>query len=394
MDEMNKVNERPNRSNEKKPHIKAVLAAVIFAVLLVLALCFGITAWSENQIVSIKAVYTGATEAGTILDSTNTGIQVIGRTRKRSSVEIPFGEWKVDTAQVLSPDVTSTVCIQYKRKTCELRVACTDSQVASITASYDGIKEDGTVIGNTTEGFFAIATLRDGREIDITDQCVIDNGSVSLKENKTSTLQISYTDPFNNKTFTTSLEIACSTKTVRQIAATYVGQAHEGEILDSNNQNFIVSATYDSGISEQVQGWEIYDPATVKLGKSTAVTIYYGGKETKVVVECGDDDLTAYRKNCDKLNYSNLVRYPEKYIGAMVQFRGKISQVFDGTSATSQRSYRIRVGSGKYINVVFQGTLKKGNLIVGDSVTCYGTFLGIDHNDNGYPIVSAKIIDR
>lgn len=394
MDEMNAENEKAHRSNGKKLNKKLVLVAAILAILLVLALHFGITAWSENQIVSIKAVYAGATEAGTILDSTNTGIQVIGRTRKRSSVEIPFGEWKVDTAQVLSPDVTSTVSIQYKRKTCELRVACTDSQVASISAYYDGIKEDGTVISNTTEGFSATASLRDGREIDITDQCVIDNGSISLKENKTSTLQISYTDPLNNKTFSTSLEITCSTRTVRQIVATYVGPAYEGEILDSNNQNFIVSATYNSGISELVQGWEIYDPATVKLGKSATVTIYYGGKETKVVVECNDDDLTAYRKNCKKLNYSNLVRYPEKYMGTMIQFRGKITQVYDSSSATSQRSYRIRVGSQKYVDVVFEGTLKKGNLIDGDSVTCYGTFMGIDHNDNGYPIVSAKIIDR
>lgn len=392
MNEFNETKEPVQKPGSKK--FNAVIVAATIVGLVAVLLYFGYSSWSKNQIVSIKAEYHGATQAGTVLDSANTGIHVTGRTRKRSEVEIPFEEWSVDKAQVLSPDITTIVRIQYRGKSCELRVACTDSQVASIAASYSGSREAGTVICKTSEGFSAVAKLRDGREMDITEACTIDNGSVTLKENKTSTVDIHYTDPFSNKVFSTSLDVICSTKTVKQIAARYVGEAPEGEVLDSNNPNFIVTATYDNGSVEQVQGWEIRDPSTVTLSKSTPVTIHYGGQETKVVVECKNYDPGAYRKNCGKYNYTNLLRYPEKYIGSMICIRGKVSQVFEGTTTSSQCAYRIRVGYRKYINVVFQGTLDKGKLIEGDSVTCYGTFLGLDMNDNGYPFVSAKIIDR
>lgn len=392
MNEFNDAKEPVQKPGSKK--FSAAIAAVGIVALLAGLVYLGISFWSQNQIVSIKAEYHGATQAGTVLDGANTGIQVTGRTRKRTEVVIPSEEWSVDKPQVLSPDVTSAVSIQYKGKSCELRVACTDSQVAAIAASYTGPKEAGTVICNTAEGFSVIATLRDGREMDVTDACVIDNDSVTLKENKISTVDIRYTDPFNNKVFSTSVDVICSTKTVKQIAAKYVGEAPEGEVLDSNNPNFVVTATYDNGSVQQVQGWEIRDPSTVTPSKSTPVTIHYGGQETTVVVECKDYDPGAYRKNCGKYNYTKLLRYPEKYIGSMLCIRGRISQVFEGTTSSSQCSYRIRVGYRQYINVAFQGTLSKGKLIEGDSVTCYGTFLGLDRNDNGYPFVSAKIIDR
>lgn len=156
----------------------------------------------------------------------------------------------------------------------------------------------------------------------------------------------------------------------------------------------LVTAVFDDGSVEQVQGWEIQNPAIVTISKSSSVTISYGGQETKVVVECSDYDSNVYRKNCSRYNYTDLVRYPENYIGAMIRVRGQISQVYREAATSSRCSYRIRVGYRQYINVAFQGTLNEGQLIEGDSVTCYGTFLGIDNNDNGYPLVSAKIIDR
>lgn len=369
---------------------------ILFAVVAVIAVAvfLGFHIWSENQIMTIKANYHGPTQSGTILDSENSGIQVMGRTRKRSTVEIPFGEWTVDEAQVLAPDITSTVFIQYKGKTCELRVACTDSQTASIVAEYTGTRDAGTEIRNTTEGFSVTATLRNGTKTDITDACVIDNGSVILQENKASTVQIRYTDPLSNKDFFTSLNVICSTKTVKQISAKYVGQAPEGEILDSSNQNFIVTATYDNGSVEKVQGWSIPDAAEVTRSKSTPVTIIYGGKETKIVVECSDYDAVAYKKNCDKYQYSDMVRYPEKYIGSMICVRGQITQVYAATTAASGCSYCIRTGYRQYMNIAFQGTLNQGNLIEGDYVTCYGTFMGMDPNDSEYPLINAKIVER
>lgn len=384
-------------TNAQKPVSKkrnpAIIAAMIAGLLVIIAFLL-VRVWLNNQIVSIKAEYHGPTQAGTVLDRSNTGIQVTGRTRKRNTVEIPSGEWTVDQAQTLSPDTTSAVSIQYKGKDCELRVACTDSQVASIAASYEGSREAGSVIDQTTEGFCVTATLRNGQVIDITDTCVIGNDSVTLENNKTSTVQISYTDPFNNKVFSASLNVACTTKTVKQITAKYIGEALEGEILDSNNQNFIVTAVYDNGSVEQIQGWEIRNPSIVTISKSSPVTISYGGQETTVVVECSDYDANVYRKNCSRYPYTDLVRYPENYIGFMICVRGQINQVYRGTTTSSRCSYRIRVGYRKYINVAFQGTLDNGQLIEGDSVTCYGTFLGIDENDNGYPLISAKIIDR
>lgn len=391
MDENNVTNEPVQKSRWGK---RNSIGIAVIVVLLAAVLYLGFSAWKDNQIVSIKAAYDGPTQAGTMLDSTNTGIRVTGRTRKRSEVEIPFGEWSVDEAKSLAADVDSVVRIRYRGKTCELRVTCTDSQTASIQISYSGKTDAGTVISHAAEGFSVTATLRNGTEIDITDTCVMDNGEVTLMENRSSTVSVSYTDPFNHKVYSDSLDVICSTKTVKQISAKYIGEALEGELLDSSNRNFVVTATYDNGSVEQVQDWTIREASTVTRSTSTPVTIWYGGKETTIVVECRDYDPDVYRKNCSRYPYTELVRFPDNYIGAMISVRGRINQVYEGTTSSSRCSYQIRVGYRQYMNVEFQGTLDRGNLIEGDWITCYGTFMGLDHNDNSYPLISARILER
>ncbi|HIZ18552.1 MAG TPA: zinc ribbon domain-containing protein [Candidatus Olsenella stercoravium] len=75
------------------------------------------------ELTSIFATYTGSTEAGTLIDGSNSGITVTGSYDDGTS-EVLTG-WSVDNPGELVAGQTSTFSITYQDLSCTLEVACT-----------------------------------------------------------------------------------------------------------------------------------------------------------------------------------------------------------------------------------------------------------------------------
>lgn len=381
-------------SEKKKSSRKIVFILALVAILVVAGLVGGVIL-SGMQVISIRAEYTGPVSAGTVLDNANSNIIVTGRTKNGDNVTIAQGDWGISSPKTLEADKAVVVRIAYNDLFCELTVNCEDSDVASITAYYDGELKAGTVISNITDGLHVMATYKNGTNTDITDQCVIENGPITLEADKTTVIKVSYVDPVNNKRFTTEFSVSCTTKTVRKIIVKYVGSADAGEILDENNEWIIVTAMYQNGDSENVSGWTVKEPATLENSQIASVYVSYEGFTEKLTVECKTVDPDTYRKNCAKVNYNDLARTPESFENTLVTISGRIIYINSNANTSSGYIYKIDAGQGKYLNVAFNGEMGNGNLIEDDYVTCYGEFIGIaDVNYDELPLINAKYIDR
>ena len=342
---------------KKKSPRKIVFILSVVAVLVVVGIVGGVIL-SGMQVISIRAEYTGPLSVGTVLDNANSNIIVIGRTKNGDNVTIAQGDWGISSPKTLEADKTAVVRIAYNDLFCELTVNCEDSNVASITAYYDGELKAGTVISNITDGLHVMATYKNGTNTDVTNQCAIENGPITLEADKTTVIKVSYVDPVNNKRFTTEFSVSCTTKTVRKIIVKYVGNADAGEILDENNEWIIVTAMYQNGDYEHVTGWTVKEPATLENSQIASVYVSYEGFTEKLTVECKTIDPDTYRKNCSKVNYNDLARSPEEYENKMVKISGKIIYINSNANTASGYIYKIDAGQGKYLNVAFNGDAK------------------------------------
>ena len=74
-------------------------------------------------------------------------------------------------------------------------------------------------------------------------------------------------------------------KTIESIEATYGGSDKAGTVIDSNS-DITVTAVYDDGSTEDVEGWTIESPQTLEAGKTAEVEILYNDISASLYVKC------------------------------------------------------------------------------------------------------------
>ena len=109
-----------------------------------------------------------------------------------------------------------------------------------------------------------------------------------------------------------------------------------------------------------------------------------------------------YKKNCQKVNYKNLERTPDKYKGQAIKFSGYVVQVCsEASSPLYYSTYRVAT-SGRYNNVVYIFVDNYGSeerILEDDYVTFYGEFDGlysyttVRGNELTIPSVNVEYID-
>ncbi|WP_273477802.1 hypothetical protein [Faecalicoccus acidiformans] len=166
---------------------------------------------------------------------------------------------------------------------------------------------------------------------------------------------------------------------LESITAVYNGSTEAGvEINDDSD--FTVTAKYDDGSTETVEGWTVEEPATLTASQTTSATVKYKDKTTEVSITCSTIDEAAYKAECQSIAYEELARNGDSYIGQKITFRGQIIQVMEGDDFTA---YRINVTQGNYgiwdDTIYVQYTVKPGTprFLEDDIVTCYGMCAGL-----------------
>lgn len=169
-------------------------------------------------------------------------------------------------------------------------------------------------------------------------------------------------------------------KTITSISASYKGSTEAGTVLDANNKDISVVATYDDGTSKKINDFSIATPVTLVAEQESIATIEYNGVSCTLTVKCTTMSPETFKAQCQDIPYEDLARTPDSYIGQYVKFTGEIIQVIDdGTSAT----YRINVTQGNYgiwddtVLVTYDYQNGQSRFLEDDIVTFYGTSMGL-----------------
>lgn len=101
-----------------------------------------------------------------------------------------------------------------------------------------------------------------------------------------------------------------------------------------------------------------------------------------VVPEISQDD---YKAECQTVDYKELCRYPEKYEGAKIVAKVKVSQIIDANFSGSEKAWRTYTdnsGYGFYADDEYYMLDKRGGdavkILEDDIITVYGEFTGLE----------------
>lgn len=116
--------------------------------------------------------------------------------------------------------------------------------------------------------------------------------------------------------------------------------------------------------------------ATPKASASIASSV------ASVVPEISEDD---YKAECQTVDYKELCRYPEKYEGAKIVVKVKVSQIIDANFSGSEKAWRTYTdnsGYGFYADDEYYMLDKRGGdavkILDDDIITVYGEFTGLE----------------
>lgn len=156
-------------------------------------------------------------------------------------------------------------------------------RVESISASYMGNQEEGTVLNEKNEGIRVTGKTKDGKSIKL------DNWKVKkekeLKADSSSEIEIEYKD------CTCKLLVECTTSAVQSVEFTYEGETTEGTVID-NKADFKVVETHKDGTKTETDDWKVEKTVTLEADTTSKLKIKAGKFETELSVECSTMTLT------------------------------------------------------------------------------------------------------
>lgn len=171
------------------------------------------------------------------------------------------------------------------------------------------------------------------------------------------------------------------TAKVKSIKADYAGSSEAGAIVGKDLRQITVTAKYTNGQSDEVTGFKVKHPKTLKAGSSVTVKVTYKGKSTNLKVVCTTETLAQYKAKCVSYAYKTIARSPDHYKGKRWHIYGKIIQSLDNDDGTFD--FRIATkndGYGDYYDDVVYVKYKpaKGSekLLEDDKVDVYGECRG------------------
>ena len=355
-----------------KKHIsKKTGGIIVAAVAAVIVLVIAVTTMQGQKAVSISSTYDGATEAGTVLDENNDGIEVTAKLKNGSTKKV--SGWTVKNSETLEADSTSEVTINYNKLSCTLNVKCTTPKMESINAVYQGDTDEGVTLDENNKGIVVTAVYSDDSSEELDDWKI--ESPVTLQKGQTSSVEITYGD------FQTTLDVNCTTPLeLTSISAEYDGDTEEGTVLDNSNTGIHVTGTYEDGSTDSITDWTIASPVTLSADQDATVTITSGNLSCDLTVHCTTESPDTFKASCQNIAYDDVARNPDNYITQRLHIYGQVIQVQDQGSDVILRIATKDSGYGNYYDDVYlvQYTYKDGDprLLEDDMVDVYGYCAG------------------
>ena len=359
------VNKNIAQNKTKKKGKNLIIGIGVAAIVILIGL---FSLLRSPKVESIEVSYDGETSAGTVLDDKNKGIRVKGYDKDGEVYDL--ADWSIEKAQTLEMDSDSTVTVVYKDLTAELTVPCSTSELEEITASYSGDASEGVVLDSDNEGFTVTAHYKNGEE-EIVEGWTIDIPQ-TLKADGTADVVIKYEDK------ECSLNVMCTTVTIERIKAKYSGSTKAGVKIGEGNENVTVTAILKNGEKQELTGWTVDEPVTLKEGKTSKLKIHYGEYDCVLNIECTDLSKKQYKEKCKSYTYNEIARDPDDYKGKKAKFSGKVIQCLE-SSDSSQVDMRLAINDDydQIIYVVYNMPEGASRILEDDHITVYGELDGV-----------------
>lgn len=183
-------------------------------------------------------------------------------------------------------------------------------------------------------------------------------------------------------------------KVLDSISAEYDGSRAANTRIYDENDDIIVTAYYEDGSTEEVEGWTVQNPKKLKADKTSTFNISFEGKNCTLKIKCSTVSKKAFMAKCKTYSFDELSRDPDKYEGKLIKISGKVLQEMTG-------SYRIATDGG-WDNVVYINYYPAGEkrILEDDYITVYGTFDGLTSYETvlgatvTIPEITGKYVDR
>ena len=168
-------------------------------------------------------------------------------------------------------------------------------------------------------------------------------------------------------------QITQSKEKPERIIAIYKGLAEDEEII--NNQSAIAIWAYYPDKSKELitDGWKGEEPVTLRVGKTSEVTVVYQGLKSTINVECSETDEDAFKQECQSPDESDLVVTHSQWHGKKLTYSGKIIARIDDKK-DDYRAYIVKIFDD--LEVCVLDLDKQFDFKKGDHITFWGYGLG------------------
>ena len=139
-------------------------------------------------------------------------------------------------------------------------------RITSITATYNGSTEEGTILDENNPGFEVKAVYSNGDE-EAVEGWTIKN-PYKLGASSVSTVTIEYGK------YSTDVTVECTSPSLESVTTSYSGSHRPGTVV--TKEYFTITGNYSDGSSKEIEEWSLDSEPVLEVGKDVTVNILYG----------------------------------------------------------------------------------------------------------------------
>ena len=188
-------------------------------------------------------------------------------------------------------------------------------RITSITATYNGSTEEGTVLDDKNPGFEVKAVYSNG------DEKVVEGWTIKspykLGAGGSPTVTIVYGN------HSTKLTIKCTTPTLEDVTTGYTGSHRPGTIVTKDD--FTVTGNYSDGSSKEIEEWSLDSEPVLEAGKDVTVNITFENHSVPYTIQVYSKKIPEVKGDVIDCTAEEFIDYYEYTTNDRVRFKKTIS---------------------------------------------------------------------
>ena len=188
-------------------------------------------------------------------------------------------------------------------------------RVTSITATYDGSTEEGTILDENNPGFEVKAVYSNGDE-EVVEGWTIKN-PYKLGASSVSTVTIEYGK------YSTDVTVECTSPSLESVTTSYSGSHRPGTVV--TKEYFTVTGNYSDGSSKEIEEWSLDSEPVLEAGKDVTVNIVFENYSVPYTVKVYSGKLPEVKGDVIDCNANEFMDYFDYVTNDRVTFKKTIT---------------------------------------------------------------------